>query len=899
MNKRNFKFSIKKKKSPKKKVIVLCIGLLFINLVVIGGLLIHNPYLNGIGLVQEDKNAPYFIDKINTQGADISLLQDPYTANFNDTWQFFESNYQSDLGYEIQTYFREGSADGTIINSLVYSLDNLLLYNTLLKSINDYDYSQILEKYLDLKNTDLWYEGSDQLDYGFVESIDNITGDVNNYNRYLIDNLYPIFLLGDNIKSSTGQSYVDELEDIFLLINSSRFYDTSSNIFYHYNSSTGDIYTRDNLYAILGNLLLNQTDRLDNEIQIRAGELANETMETLSNTYWDATNLGYYYSDSNNSKNLETNALGIITLIEYWKWTNNSEYLNNAISLFNKINSTLWYEFAGNGAYLNWSTQNWGSNITDIADLKANAIMLQACVSLFEVSGNITYYDLVKELYNTFENEFYDNSYNSYAKSKSISTGINNNKNLLYNLRISEAYLSALEVYENSSLSSIFNKSTPVPEFIFNQETLKLTTNYTYNSIYSSYGISDASLTYTLRYPNGTIIDTQEFATDENGTHTFTYYISSDLPVGEDYSITIFANASFHKFVNITKFFDIIGGIKYESGLEDETEYYQGTTQNITFILNNTRNNDINLTYSIKADSILIQNPKLVFLNTSGLNNITANFTIKNEAAPGNYSFHFLLKNGSITFLDYVKVIEIKNALEITNLIYDSEVVKGDIAQINLTATNFLQNESQSFNLSISGDYIDNIQNQEYQLSPYEIKIISHICNISNNIDSDTIQVEIDVSKGNESYYTKSLTLQVVDKLEIIDCSFSQSVAQATSAYLILVVKNNMETSQEYTLYINNLKITGSLNPGENRIVKSVVPTINPYDFSTKTYSIRLYDQQNNEIYRNSFKVNIELSVMLLVLCYILPIMVPIAIVIYFKNKQVKIDRLRKSGNKR
>jgi hypothetical protein len=221
-------------------------------------------------------------------------------------------------------------------------------------------------------------------------------------------------------------------------------------------------------------------------------------------------------------------------------------------------------------------------------------------------------------------------------------------------------------------------------------------------------------------------------------------------------------------------------------------------------------------------------------------------------------------------------------------------VVKGDILQINLTTTNFLQNNTQSFNLSISGDYIDNINNQEHTLAEEEVKIISNDCNVSNTINSDTIQVEIRISKGDTTFYTKSITLEVVDIIEIVDCSFSNSATQGSSAYLVLIVKNNLKGSQEYTLYINSWKITGSLEPGENTIRKSVVPTINPYDFTPKTYSIKLYDQQSNEVYRNSFTVYMELSVMFLVLCYILPILAPIAIVIYFKNKQVKMDKLRR-----
>jgi len=889
MNHRNCRFSKQNANTTRKKIIVVFIGIIFINLAVFGALLINNPSFSGMYGKQDGFDIRDDNTIQSSQGADPSLVKDPYTTNFNETWKdFFEKKFQSDLGYAIETYYREGSADGTITEDLVYSLDNLLLYNTLPKYIYEYDASQIWNKYTALKDTKLWYEGSGAYEYGFVDSVDNTTKDVNNYRRYLLDNLMPIFLLGENIDDSVGQSYIDEIETIFTLINSSQFFDAGQ--FKHYNSSTGETYALDHLYGTLAMLLLNQTAELNDQIQIRAGQMANQTMETLFNSYWDISNIGYDYSGSNNEKDLETNALGIITLIEYGKMVNNSDYIENSTSLFEKIDSTLLYE----GIYMNSSDATWGTNTTNIADLKSNSIMMRACVELFEMTGNRSYYNSAIEIYNSFESDFYDEVNKAYRKANIIGTGTINNKNLLYNLRQSEAYFAALEVYENSSLTSSFNKTELIPEFMFDQETLKLTTNYSYTSNYAKSGIPDANITYSLRYPNGDIFENFTRTTDENGTNTFLYNISSDLTLGEDYSILIFANKSFHKYANITKYFDVTGGIKYESGLEDEDEYYQSATQNITLILNNTRNSNINLNFSVEADSILVNEPKEYLLNISQLNEISANFTIKNDAEPGDYSFHFILKNESTVYFDYVKTIEIKNALQITNFIYDSEVVKGDILQINLTTTNFLENNTQSFNLSISGDYIDDINKQEHTLAEEEIKIISNDCNVSNSINSDTIQVEIRISKGDTTFYTKSITLEVVDIIEIIDCSFSKSATQGSSAYLILVVKNNLKRSQEYTLYINSWKITGSLEPGENTIRKSVVPTINPYDFTPKTYSIKLYDQQSNEIYRNSFTVYMELSVMFLVLCYILPILVPIAIVIYFKNKQVKMDKLRR-----
>ncbi len=897
MIKRNSLFSSKTCKANRKRIFIgaLLIFFLILNFFLLSSNLLFesNKPLNFPNL-KGDNSAK----NPQSQGIDISLLQDPYTVNFTDIWTFFETNYTSDFNFDIATYFRLGDEDGTILNDLVYSLDNLLLYNTLLKHINEYSASEILSIYLDLKDTDLWYDNGGYK-YGFLDSLDNSTKDVNNYRRNLIDNLMPIFLLVENIPDSPGGTYRNNIYEAFDLISSNQFWNESNNNFLNYNSSNGNVYAIDNLYAVLANLLLNQTENIDDQYKNDAGNLANKTMETLTAKFWDPSDKGYFYSlkndlsSDNNNKYLETNALGIITLIEYWKVSNKSEYLNNATLIFNKINTTL---FDGTyGAYLNQSNSNWGSH-DDLIDVKSNAMMMQACLKLFEVSGNITYYNSALNIYNTLENTFYDSTNKAYSTSLDTFTmSKNTDKNFLYNLRVCEAYLTALEVYENTKVSCSFNSNASIPEFIFDQETLNITTNYTYSSPYANYSIPNADLTYIIRYPypNETILKIKYNSTNENGTHTFLYPLPVGLLIGNNYSITILANKSFFKFALTTLYFNVSSGIEYISGLENENEYNQGVNVNITLLVNNTRNNNVTVNFSIIADSILITSPRFYLLNASQETSIWNNFTVKNNALPGNYTFHFILKNGSDIYLDYTKIIEIKTAIEVTNLIYDSRVVEGDITQISLNIANFLQNQSLSFNLSITGDYITPVE-AEYNLNPNEIKLIEINLNIEDNINTEEMQITIIVSRSNTTDYNKTINIQIVNSFEISTLFYPSSVTQGTSAQFILTINNNKETNEVYALYINGKVIYGLLVPGENRIEVDLDPIINPYDISTKTYQLVMFDNSGKELFRFFFKTQILISIMNLVLFYILPILIPIAIVIYFQNKKLKTDRLKR-----
>ncbi|MHA1239302.1 MAG: hypothetical protein ACTSQU_00790, partial [Promethearchaeota archaeon] len=126
------------------------------------------------------------------------IFVNPFTVNFSKVWNFFRTNYKSDLDMDKDTYYRFGNNLGVVSFDKVYSIDNLLLYKTLLK--DDTDAIETFDTYLKLRESPLWYQDSiDQNSYGFVRAVDNTTGEIFDNDRYLIDNLMPIFLLIENI----------------------------------------------------------------------------------------------------------------------------------------------------------------------------------------------------------------------------------------------------------------------------------------------------------------------------------------------------------------------------------------------------------------------------------------------------------------------------------------------------------------------------------------------------------------------------------------------------------------------------------------------------------------------------------------------------------------------------
>ncbi|MBY9019692.1 MAG: hypothetical protein KGD67_01445 [Candidatus Lokiarchaeota archaeon] len=303
------------------------------------------------------------------------IFVDPFKVNFSKIWNFFNTNYKSDLDIIKNTYYRFGNNLGVVSFDKVYSIDNLLLYKTLLK--DETDAIATFDTYLKLQDSPLWYQDSiNQNTYGFIRSVDNTTGEIFDNDRYLIDNLMPIFLLIENIGDQINNINInsvfpkDSIDEIFILINSSQFWDDVYEGFYNTNSTTIK-YTESNLYAVLAFLEIHRIYEqlgLNVDIKNRAFELANITINILLKELWDDVNGGFEYYGKNDwsfetgstFKYLKTNAMGILALLEYWiesGMQTDSSYFQNATYLFNKL-EILWD--SGFNAYEKSRDSFWG-----------------------------------------------------------------------------------------------------------------------------------------------------------------------------------------------------------------------------------------------------------------------------------------------------------------------------------------------------------------------------------------------------------------------------------------------------------------------------------------------------------------------------------------------------------
>jgi hypothetical protein len=209
--------------------------------------------------------------------------------------------------------------------------------------------------------------------------------------------------------------------------------------------------------------------------------------------------------------------------------------------------------------------------------------------------------------------------------------------------------------------------------------------------------------------------------------------------------------------------------------------------------------------------------------------------------------------------------------------------------------TNFLPNSTQTFNISYYQDDAV-IHKEEILLVENEIKAAYFILNYSET-ENNNINITMKISKGGTNFYVKHFNVEILPKYELLSVSFPEIIEQGVTAQFTLIIQNNQDKSESFTLLVNGDQVETNLNgfgPGINRVVFEVVPSIIPYEFGKKSYIFELRDSSNNPIAMYYFEVQLELSSFNFIVFYVLPVLIPICIVLIYKNKEIKHKLLRR-----
>ncbi len=825
----------------------------------------------------------------------------PYEANMSNIYDFFYGNFRT--AYSNLLYYRAGNEDGSsFFDDATYSLDNLLFYKTLPKYDPEYDEQDILSAYIQLLGTNLEHDN----DKTFVHSINGTSGEIIDGDRYLMDNLMPIFLLLENYGSGAN-TYIESLYNFL----ETELWDETNDGFYHSNSSTSYKYAIDNLYTVLANLLIYKTYS-GSTIDIEdAYDLANKTLDKLIANMWDNSRGGFNiyknedWSDvggiNDDEKRLDVNAIGIMALVDYYIVTNISTYIDNATLLYMKIENNLW-EAAQSAYYNTTGNDQWSPPGGMSIRLESNALMMQACLKLFEATGNMTYYDKAYDLFQGFETNIYDNTNNAYDYI-SGPVGASSNKNATSNLRVIEAYLKASEIYYSFELEAEYtDQDDAVPSFIVDQDAMNITSRLSYQAFQGTMYYSDIPINYTIRESNDSgwtkINETSGITNDLNKSHILSYDITESMPVKTNYSVFVYVYSEKYKVDTTELLFDVSSGLVVVGSIIGlESVLYQGPTLNVTITINNTRRNDIILTANLNSTNIENQSISNVLFETNELTHLSFNLTTKENAVLGEDDLIFQFKKEGVLYFEKIVPITIGDSFKYSPLYYNEMVVNGELLDIVFNLINYLPSDSQSINLSFSGSAIDSYL-QEITLAPLESKPINVKLNITG---TGTESIVMSLSKAETIYYTETLEIEIVPLIEIVSWSAPSSTPQWEHSKLILQVIYHGNDPERFSLIIVDQNsdqgaiVTKLLTKGENRIETSIMSTLNPYEYGQKNYRFELKDSEGNVITSNYFEVSIELSMTALFFCYILPISVPIALILIYQNKKLKNKQLRRS----
>ena len=414
-----------------------------------------------------------------------------------------------------------------------------------------------------------------------------------------------------------------------------------------------------------------------------------------------------------------------------------------------------------------------------------------------------------------------------------------------------------------------------------------------YESFTIEYQIDAASISYIFKNPDNEILNTISQQVTSTST-TFLYDITDAFEIGLDYYLQIFVNSTKFGTSHLLKQFNVISGLVDSPILGLPVVLYQGPVINITLPINNTRNQHVNLTVSMEGIDIINEVQNITF-NTLVLTNVTFNLTATLGAAIGPQTISFIFSEGNITYLEISKVINIGHSFDYTNFIYQNTIVDGVSAFSSLTLINFLPNSTQTLNVSYYED--DSlILREEIHLNEKEIKTVYYDL-IYTDTETHIVNVTMKISKGDTEFYSKQFNVEIIEKFEIISASFPETILQGGVAQFILIIQNNHDVSEPFTLYINGAPVETNLNglgSGINRIVAEVIPSINPYDFGKVSYTFEIRDSSDDPIVKYNFEVQMELSSFNLVIFYVLPVLIPICIILIYKSKEIKNKMLRR-----
>jgi hypothetical protein len=803
-------------------------------------------------------------------------------------------SYDADYWYHAFT----NDPEFTISDNTYFAADIsyfLLGFANSLVDINTVDYS----------GTALW----DDTQGGFyTKTLDSLTN-VSSEKKVFDNLLYTLALLEGAEAADNPSSVVNIITESWNdVVNV--FWDSSNTAFNHSNANIDQRYSADNLLGAIVAFSIAKSSLFSQSVRDNARTYGTNIMdEFVPEMYVDTLGQEGFYNTTDiennkigsNNKVLLTNALGIWALLE-WNiakgYTKSSSEVLKAEAIWRFLNSKLL-----NGANDLYITEtNFDGNIAINSDmyLLYNAWMIKSSLELFKQTGNSTYYLGALDNFYGIEQHLYDQTNHAYSSLVGSSEKTLDSYGMLI-YALNDFY----DIFIQSEILLTYTQT----EFIYEIDpwlnftlAYNITMDISYPGIGESWSISapiaDADISYVLRYAeNDTIISTDLSTTNATGQDFFNYDLSTITSFYE-YKLEIFCNRTGFNVGIKTINFPFSSGIEIVNIKKMDTKLHQGSTARLNITYTSSHPKDINATTVISGDNFIQTTSKNFIIKAEDIidgkfeSSIVVNVTASEEAEIGIQSLDIIvLNNNSKAFFHSEYEIKISSVIEVNSLLVDQYLVNFAPLRLHFDLYNHHLIDTETVRIEINSTYFDYFNTTYTNLLPLSQKDLYVYLNPNEHAKLGILDFLVTIWRDDVIIFTKEVNIQSVPEIIIHNIySTDRDIIQGQTPTVTLEIYSYNSSNTKLYIFCNGRLIgEKTVSFGESRFTIDMDnPIRNPYNIGEESYQIIIKDVTDKTLASKVISVNIKPSTLNIFIFYVLPVLIPIGVIIYFKYKELE-----------
>ncbi len=833
-----------------------------------------NPYSSssGTGL------SPFFthVEEDKEQYLQLNNTVDGYDADF------FHHAFTSSSGFTITDYTQYA-------DDLIYFLMGF--------ADSDVNFDQ-----LDYTGTPLW----DSTNQGFFKEMDGTLTTVSTEKKVFDNLLYILALLKGTEYASNPTSVVNKITSQWSAV-INEFWDNDNSAFNHSNAASNERFSNDNLLGAYIALSLSKSSSFTQSFRNQVLATGTALMTGFASTMYDDTYDSFYNTSdlsnlqSSTFKYLYSNALGILALLE-WNIANGYEYnsteVQQAEDTWRFINDKFY-----NSTFDLYMTRSSETGLISDQNLYLleNAWMLQATLELFKHTGNTTYYIHAMDLFNGIEATLYqDSGYNSQYGSNEKT--MDSYGMFLYSLN------NFYDIYLHSEITVVLNQS----EYVYQIDpTLNFTLSYnismdfSYSAIGESWSISapidNADIDYILRYAeNNTIVNVNSSTTDASGQHLFLYNLST-LTSLYDYELGILCNRTGFNVDTEIVDLPLTAGFEIDEISPLYDILHQGETGLLNITYTSSRPDNIDAVTITSGEYFLEQTSSHHIIAREDeidgkiKSSIVVNVTALEDAELGSQFLKIIVLNNFSEPIFQQKIdLEIFSAVEVLSILVDQYLVDLAPTEMEFTFKNHRKTNNESINIEVNGStfvYSNTIVDDIPALGQ-KSKSVSLVPNAF--VKMGELEFLITIKRNSTIIFNQTFSILGVPEIDIISINPSNILLlQGQAPKATVRVYNYNNSAKQLYAFSNGIQVLDStIATGESIItVELGRPVRNPYNIGEEQYEIVIKNEMDTTLASRVIMVDIKPSTLNIFLFYVVPTLIPIGAIIFFKYKEIEQEK--------